>query len=67
MKSLEAPVCRFTDLRMALFLVDIGVAHTLSRGWSLLTWSRKTRYWPTHQCSWLTVLRTVSQEPVMFS
>lgn len=35
---------RFTDLRMALFLVDTGVAHTLSRGWSLLTWSRTTRH-----------------------
>jgi len=35
---------RFTDLRMALFLVDTEVAHTLSKGWSLLTWRRSTKF-----------------------
>jgi len=35
---------RFTDLRVALFLVTGPCAHTLSKGWSLLNWRRKTLF-----------------------
>lgn len=34
----------FTDLRVGLFLVNQEVAHTLSKGWSLLTWRRNTKF-----------------------
>jgi len=35
---------RFTDLRMAMFMTGMEVAHTLSKGWSLLTWRSKTTF-----------------------
>jgi len=35
---------RFTDLRTGLFLVTGLCAHTLSKGWSLLTWRRKNLF-----------------------
>jgi len=34
----------FTDLRVGLFLVDGEIAHTLSKGWSLLMWNRKNKF-----------------------
>ena len=35
---------KFTDLRVGLFLVNGEVAHTLSKGWSLLMWDRKNKF-----------------------
>jgi len=35
---------KFTDLRVGLFLVGDEVAHTLSKGWSLLMWDRKNKF-----------------------
>jgi len=35
---------RFTDLRVGLFMVDQLAAHTLTKGWSLLQWKRKTKF-----------------------
>jgi NADH pyrophosphatase NudC (nudix superfamily) len=35
---------KFTDLRVGLFLVNSEVAHTLSKGWSLLMWDRKNQF-----------------------
>ena len=37
-------LCQFTDLRVGLFMVDSGTAHTLSKGWSLLMWNRKNNF-----------------------
>merc|ERR1712117_110166 len=34
----------FTDLRVGLFLVNGEIAHTLSKGWSLLMWNRKNQF-----------------------
>lgn len=34
----------FTDLRVGLFLVNQTVAHQLSKGWSLLMWSKKNKF-----------------------
>lgn len=36
----------FTDLRVGLFLVNQVVAHQLSKGWSLLMWSKKNKFCP---------------------
>jgi len=35
---------KFTDLRVGLFLVNSEVAHTLSKGWSLLLWNKNTQF-----------------------
>jgi len=35
---------KFTDLRVGLFLVSSEVAHTLSKGWSLLMWNKKNTF-----------------------
>lgn len=35
---------KFTDLRVGLFLVNKEVAHTLSKGWSLLMWDKKNKF-----------------------
>jgi len=46
--SIEADTgSEFTDLRRGLFLVaDPGHAKTLTRGWSLLMWNRRTIFCP---------------------
>jgi len=35
---------KFTNLRVGLFLVNSEVAHTLSKGWSLLLWNKNTNF-----------------------
>lgn len=35
---------KFIDLRVGLFMVDSPIAHTLSKGWSLLKWKKSSNF-----------------------